>query len=92
MTLLFADGFEDGTTAWTLTNAALGTGRFGNGLVMSGGNGAGEVGFTGTAGPIIAGFAFKPAGAGVFAGFQRFTLSPHVGLTRGTGGEIIAFR
>lgn len=96
MALLFADGFEDGTTAWTLTNTAIGTGRFGNGLVTSGtatSTGA-ETGFGATAGPIIAGFAFKPASTGSFMCFSHTAGSAgsQVWLHRGSGGEIIAYR
>jgi hypothetical protein len=94
MALLFADGFEDGTTPWTLSNSALGTGRFGNGLVAGTAAGRAELGFTATAGPIIVGFAFKPAGAGGFVQFHATVSSAglHVGLTRGASGEIIAYR
>jgi hypothetical protein len=94
MTLLFADGFEDGTVPWTLgSSMALGTGRGGNGLVTGNTSSSAEVGFTVTAGPIITGFAFKPAGAGYIGGFWGSAgLNAHVILTRGSGGEIIVTR
>ena len=89
MALLFADGFEDGSAAWTLSNMALGSGRFGNGLVASTAAGQADTGFAPTAGPILAGFAFKPvsATAGSFATFFNGA-SIHVVLVRGGGGEI----
>lgn len=94
MTLLFADGFEDGSTAWTLTNATLGTGRSGNGVVSSvGTNGRAETGITPTLGPIIAGFAVKPvsSSAGAIGALANGT-SANIGLNRNGAGGIDVFR
>lgn len=93
MTLLSADGFEDGTMAWTLTSAAIGTGRYGNGLVLSSAAANCVTGITLTPGPIIVGFAFKPPGTGVFCGLTDPAANGlNVMLRRDAGGEITVVR
>ena len=93
MTLLFADGFEDGLSAWAVANGSftIGTGRFGNGAVAAS-NVAMDTGLT-PSNSVIGGMAFKPNGAGAFMGFMDTASGfAHVGLSRGTGGEIVAHR
>ncbi|MET0786106.1 MAG: hypothetical protein ABWX90_04135 [Candidatus Saccharimonadales bacterium] len=94
MALIFCDGFEDGTTAWTLTNSmAVGTGRFGSGIVAGLTTSYALGGFPPTTGPIIAGCAFKStAAASAIMGFTGPSNVSHVLLTRGAGGELIAYR
>jgi hypothetical protein len=92
MALLFADGFEDGSQAWTLENSmALGTGRFGNGVV-AGANTSSQanVGILPIS-TVIVGFAFKPAGTGFFFNLYQGPY-PQVSLTRGASGEIVVYR
>ncbi|MET0787496.1 MAG: hypothetical protein ABWY25_12420 [Paenisporosarcina sp.] len=90
MTLIFADGFEDGSAGWVLTNISVGAGRFGNGLTVTSGSGIATASMSSTAGPIIAGFAFKPTGiGGGFFTFAGGVADSHVSLIRGSSGEII---
>lgn len=93
MTLLFADGFEDGTMAWTLTNSMVaGAGRYGGGLVAGGSVSGADFGFGATAGPIIVGFAVKPMGTGAIGLLYDGANAFHAGLVRGSGGEITVQR
>ncbi len=94
MTLIYADGFEDGTTGWALTSNTTGTGRFGTGMV-----GPGFAEYTlpaTTAGPLIVGFAFKPTSTAVQLAMctmlDNSQGSIHVVLVRGTSGELIVQR
>jgi hypothetical protein len=90
MALLFADGFEDGTSAWSLENTmSLGTGRSGNGLTGRS-VGRAQVGVTTTFGPLIVGVAYKIDDA-VASNIMEFgDLGPY-GLIvgRGVAGEIV---
>lgn len=87
MALLFADGFEDGTSAWTLSNLALGAGRFGQGLVSSISIAWGQMNFGLKTGTIIVGFAVNPTGASDLLWLQESGFDQLV-LQRGSGGDL----
>jgi hypothetical protein len=93
MTLLFADGFETGTSAWVSSGGgtAVGTGRFGQGVTLTNTSGYWDTGFPATLGPMIIGFAYKPGSAtnGGIASIQNIPASGmHIGFVRGASGEI----
>ena len=91
MTLLFADGFEDGSLGWTFggIGTALGAGRFGNGLVTGGSSAYATTGFPPTTAVMTAGVAFRPVASSGFMAFYDGALA-NISLARGAGGEVIA--
>ncbi len=92
MTLLYADGFEDGTTPWTLTIMSVAAARNGNGLVASGAASKAIIGVAPTAGPLIVGCAFKPTSAASGIMQLQGALSVNVGIIRGSGGDVQVWR
>lgn len=91
MTLIFADGFEDGGVAWSISGdwAIVAGGRYGNGIT-GGPSGSALIGFPAIATPVICGFAFKTTSATPIMRFQDDGTLPNMQLSRGSGGEVTA--
>lgn len=92
MTLLFADGFEDGLSSWSVSGVgmAIGTGRYGNGVVDSGSGYIKTTFAPATAGPVILGFAFKSSAEVTIGGFLANSFVYQLLLERSASGEIRA--
>lgn len=94
MALLFADGFETGTAAWSMnTNTSLtASGRFGNGVASTGGGSGISVGIAPNTNTIIVGFASKPTSSGGELVQLSYDNNPSISVNRGSGGEVFVER